>query len=78
MPTITAAVAREQGKPLTLEQVEQDDLGPDEARVRMVATGICHTDVVTGLSLAPGPRVPFENAGSSILANPRPDMTMVP
>ena len=44
MPTITAAVAREQGKPLTLEQLELDDIRLDEARVRMVATGICHTD----------------------------------
>jgi aryl-alcohol dehydrogenase len=46
MPTMTAAVTREQGKPLTLEQVELDDIRPDEARVRMVATGICHTDAI--------------------------------
>jgi Zn-dependent alcohol dehydrogenase len=32
MPTITAAVAREQGKPLTLEQLQLDDLRPGEAR----------------------------------------------
>ena len=41
MPTITAAVAREQGKPLTLEQLQLDDSRPDKARGRMVATGIC-------------------------------------
>ena len=46
MPTITAAVAREQGKPLTPEQLQLDDLRPGEARVRMVATGICHTDAI--------------------------------
>src|SRR6266566_885236 len=55
MPTITAAVAREQGKPLTLEQLELDDIRPDEARVRMVATGICHTDAIVRDGVYPTP-----------------------
>jgi len=55
MPTITAAVAREQGKPLTLEQLQLDDLRPDEARVRMVATGICHTDAIVRDGVYPTP-----------------------
>lgn len=46
MQTITAAVASEQAKPLTLEQLQLDDLRPREAQVRMVATGICHTDAI--------------------------------
>lgn len=41
---ITAAVARETGAPLTLEELELAELQPDEVRVRLVATGICHTD----------------------------------
>lgn len=55
MPTITAAVAREQGKPLTPEQLQLDDLRPGEARVRMVATGICHTDAIVRDGVHPTP-----------------------
>ena len=43
---ITAAVAREHGSPFIVEQLELDALRPNEVRVRMVATGICHTDVL--------------------------------
>ena len=46
MTTVTAAVAREHHAPLTLEQLELDEIRDDEVRVRMVATGICHTDAV--------------------------------
>ena len=42
---ITAAVVREKGGPFIIEDVELDDPRPDEILVRMVATGICHTDV---------------------------------
>jgi aryl-alcohol dehydrogenase len=41
---VTAAVARDAGQPLSIEELEIADLGADEVRVRMVATGICHTD----------------------------------
>ena len=62
MPTITAAVAREQGKPLTPEQLQLDDLRPGEARVRMVATGICHTDAIVRDGVYPTP--PARRAGA--------------
>lgn len=42
---ITAAVIREKGKPFLLEELELDEPRPDEILVRMVASGICHTDV---------------------------------
>lgn len=42
---ITAAVARAKNAPLTLEQISLEEPRPDEVLVRMVATGICHTDV---------------------------------
>ncbi|MEE9910083.1 MAG: NAD(P)-dependent alcohol dehydrogenase [Deltaproteobacteria bacterium] len=42
---IKAAVIREKGKPFVLEELELDDPRPDEILVRVVATGICHTDV---------------------------------
>ena len=55
MPVIKAAVAREQGKPLTLEQLQLDALRPNEARVRMVASGVCHTDAIVRDGVYPTP-----------------------
>jgi len=42
---IKAAVIREKAKPFRLEELELDDPRPDEILVRIVASGICHTDV---------------------------------
>ena len=41
----TAAVALGPEQPFTFEEVELGDLRADEVRVRIVAAGICHTDV---------------------------------
>lgn len=43
--TMTAAVMKEYGKPLSLEQVPIPEPGPGEVLVRLDACGICHTDV---------------------------------
>ena len=45
-----AAVLREIGQPLTVEEVELADPGPGEVTVRIVASGVCHSDwnVITG------------------------------
>ena len=40
-----AAVVRSFGKPLTLEEVAIPTPGPGEVLVRIVATGVCHTDL---------------------------------
>ncbi|MFJ8778210.1 NAD(P)-dependent alcohol dehydrogenase [Streptomyces sp. NPDC102476] len=46
MPTTTrAAVVESGGAPFTLSDVQLDEPGPHEALVRMVATGLCHTDL---------------------------------
>ena len=42
---ITAAVSRGTGDAPALEQLEQDEPRPGEMRIRLVATGICHTDL---------------------------------
>lgn len=42
-----AAVAWEAGKPLQIEEVELSGPKPGEVLVRMVATGVCHTDAFT-------------------------------
>ncbi|MGI4737774.1 MAG: alcohol dehydrogenase catalytic domain-containing protein, partial [Janthinobacterium lividum] len=43
---ITAAVVKEKGAPFVLEEAELDQPQPQEVLVRIVATGICHTDMV--------------------------------
>ncbi|MEY2620833.1 MAG: hypothetical protein RIT26_653 [Pseudomonadota bacterium] len=42
---ITALVLGQAGSPLQLQTLEMDDPRPDEMRVRLVATGLCHTDI---------------------------------
>ncbi|MFT3792277.1 MAG: NAD(P)-dependent alcohol dehydrogenase [Rudaea sp.] len=41
-----AAIARSQGAPLTIEEIDVAVPRADEVLVRLVATGICHTDLV--------------------------------
>jgi aryl-alcohol dehydrogenase len=43
--TTRAAVVESGGAPFTLSDVTLDEPGPREAVVRMVATGLCHTDL---------------------------------
>ena len=40
-----AAVLRELGEPLRLENVELDEPGPGEVCVRIEAAGVCHSDL---------------------------------
>jgi S-(hydroxymethyl)glutathione dehydrogenase/alcohol dehydrogenase len=42
-----AAVAWEAGKPLSIEQVDLEGPKAGEVLVRIVATGVCHTDAFT-------------------------------
>jgi S-(hydroxymethyl)glutathione dehydrogenase / alcohol dehydrogenase len=55
-----AAVAYEAGRPLVVEDVVPLPLGPRDVRVRIAASGICHTDlnVIEGRSPLPLPTVP--------------------
>jgi len=43
--TMRAAVVREFGKPLTIEDVAVPAPGPGEVLVKIVSTGVCHTDL---------------------------------
>ena len=43
--TVTAAVLHEPHGQFVFEQVDLDELHPDEALVRVEASGICHTDI---------------------------------
>lgn len=43
--TSRGVIAREVGKPAPLESMRIDDPGPGEALVRVLASGVCHTDL---------------------------------
>ncbi len=43
---ITAAVVRKKGGPFRVERLTLEEPRPDEALIRIVATGMCHTDMV--------------------------------
>lgn len=45
MPKIQAAVLRKKGGPLRIETLEMEGPRDNEALVRLVASGICHTDI---------------------------------
>jgi aryl-alcohol dehydrogenase len=43
---VTAAIVESAGAPFELAAIELGDVQPDEVRVRMAASGICHTDLL--------------------------------
>jgi D-arabinose 1-dehydrogenase-like Zn-dependent alcohol dehydrogenase len=71
METMRAAMVRAFGEPLRIEEVPVPRPGPGEVLVKVVATGVCHTD----LHAADGdwpvkPRLPFVpgHEGAGIVA----------
>ncbi|MBL6457376.1 zinc-dependent alcohol dehydrogenase [Belnapia sp. T6] len=60
MAMMKAAVAREFGAPLVIEDMPIPEPGPDQILVRIAATGVCHTDLhaVSG-DWPVKPRLPF-------------------
>ncbi|MGH3037149.1 MAG: alcohol dehydrogenase catalytic domain-containing protein, partial [Gaiellaceae bacterium] len=65
-----AAVLRETGGPLSVEDVELADPGPGEVTVRLAASGVCHSDwnVVTGATSNPLPAV-LGHEGAGVVEN---------
>jgi aryl-alcohol dehydrogenase len=63
MVDVTAAVIRENGGPFELENLILDDPRPDEVLVRLVGTGLCHTDVYFSQVGAPPAVFGHEGAG---------------
>lgn len=55
MTAATAAVIWAAGDPFQLQDVHLDELRDDEVRVRMVAVGVCHTDVSAAAGVIPFP-----------------------
>jgi aryl-alcohol dehydrogenase len=63
-----AAVVEGQGQPFTISEVELDEPREDEVLVRMVATGLCHTDLTMG-SFLPAEMFPnvFGHEGAGVV-----------
>jgi aryl-alcohol dehydrogenase len=55
MTAITAAIVREPKGKFSVEDLELDDLRPNEVRVRVVAVGVCHTDMAMRDAVYPIP-----------------------
>ena len=52
---ITALVVEEKDAPFTVQEVELAEPGRGEVRLKMVATGVCHTDAITRAGDMPMP-----------------------
>lgn len=52
---VTAAIVRGQARPFEITTLELDDLRADEVRVRLVGTGVCHTDAIVRDQVYPTP-----------------------
>src|SRR5438876_3465467 len=55
MPTATAAVLHDHHTAFQLAEIEVDDPRPDEVLVRIVASGVCHTDLSVRDDVTPFP-----------------------
>ena len=44
-PTVRAAVLRGVGSPFVVEEITLEPVGPGDVRVRMAASGVCHSDL---------------------------------
>ena len=53
-----AAVLEEFGKPLVVQEVDLADPAPGEVLVRLVACGVCHTDLYTASGADPSGYAP--------------------
>jgi len=53
-----AAVLEQFGKPLVVQEVDLADPGPGEVLVRLVACGVCHTDMYTASGVDPSGYAP--------------------
>lgn len=75
---IQAAVTRAASQPMQIEDIEIEEPRPDEILVRVVGTGICHTDVVMRDQGLPTPQpVVLGHEGSGVVEKIGRDVTVV-
>jgi aryl-alcohol dehydrogenase len=68
MTSTSAAVLREKGGPFRIEAVSLADPRPDEVQIRLVAAGVCHTDILVRDQILPPPLpVVLGHEGSGIV-----------
>jgi propanol-preferring alcohol dehydrogenase len=78
--TMKAAVVRAFGRPLTIEEVPIPTPGPGEVLIKVVSSGVCHTDVHAADGDWPAePKLPFVpgHEGAGIVAAVGPGVTRV-
>jgi S-(hydroxymethyl)glutathione dehydrogenase/alcohol dehydrogenase len=76
---IRAAVLEEFGKPLVVQEVELAEPGPGEVLVRLVACGVCHTDLYTASGADPSGYAPtvLGHEGAGVVERVGADVTLV-
>ena len=74
-----AAIFAEPKKPLVLDEVELDPPAEGEALVRLIATGVCHTDLYTMSGLDPSALMPaiLGHEGGGVVEAVGPGVTSV-
>src|SRR4051812_4685076 len=74
-----AAVLEEFGQPLVVQELELDEPGQGEALVRLVACGVCHTDMYTASGVDPSGYAPtvLGHEGAGIVEAVGPGTTLV-
>jgi S-(hydroxymethyl)glutathione dehydrogenase / alcohol dehydrogenase len=74
-----AALLTEYGKPLEIEEVSTAPLGPRDARVRINASGVCHSDVTIAAGGIPGMELPviLGHEGSGTILETGAEVTRV-
>jgi len=74
---IQAAVVYDGRRPFELQNVELDVPRPDEVLVRIVASGICHTDLVTSERASPDLPMVLGHEGAGVVARTGSAVTKV-
>ncbi len=76
---IRAAVLEEFAKPLVIEQVQLAEPGPGEVLVRLVACGVCHTDMYTASGVDPSGYAPtiLGHEGAGVVERCGPGVLLV-
>ncbi len=76
---IRAAVLEEFAKPLVVQELELAEPGPGEVLVRLVACGVCHTDMYTASGVDPSGYAPtvLGHEGAGVVERCGEDVTLV-
>ena len=76
---IRAAVLEEFAKPLAVREVDLAEPGPGEVLVRLVACGVCHTDLYTASGVDPSGYAPtvLGHEGAGVVERVGEDVTLV-